>query len=374
VTTVTAADRLRSAWPWVAVAAAVLAVVAVSGNQKSMGPPLDPSATSPQGAKALRLLLENEHVHVDVSTEPPQGPQVDTTLILRDQLSTGQRDDLTAWVNAGGTLVVADPSSELAGAALARAPGAGGLLLASGSLAPSCDEPAFAGIAAIDPAGGGLFRIPPGSAGCFTDGQLGYVVLRQIGNGNIVSLAGPALWTNAELGKLDNSALATALLAPRAGARLTWLKGTVAGGGHRSLIDLIPGRVTEGLVQLLVAFALLALWRGRRLGRPVLESQPVELPGSELVVAVGNLLHRGARIDQAAGMLRSDLARVLGDRLGVGAGASAGVLADVATARTGLDRNHVHATLAGPPPVNEAGLIALAQSADAIRQEVAHAG
>ena len=50
-----------------------------------------------------------------------------------------------------------------------------------------------------------------------------------------------------------------------------------------------------------------ALWRARRLGRPVAEVQPVEIAGSELVVAVGNLLQKSGRPETAAERLRSDL-------------------------------------------------------------------
>jgi hypothetical protein len=139
------------------------------------------------------------------------------------------------------------------------------------------------------------------------------------------------------------------------------------------LVDLVPGRVEGALAQVAVALVVLAMWRGRRLGRPVIERQPVELPGSELVVAVGNLLHQGHRIDQATAILRADLARRLADRLGVPATARPDVLADATAARTGLDRRLILATLAGLPPADEAGLIALAQAADGIRQEVTHA-
>ena len=61
------------------------------------------------------------------------------------------------------------------------------------------------------------------------------------------------------------------------------------------------------LAQLLIAFVVFALWRGRRLGRPVAEVQPVEIAGSELVVAVGNLLQKAGRPEIAAERLRSDL-------------------------------------------------------------------
>jgi Domain of unknown function (DUF4350) len=363
----------------------VVAGAAIAGNPKQTGPPLGPSATSPDGAKALRLLLEQQGTTVDVGANPVLGPTDGVALLLQDQLNADSRAALLAWVQRGGTLVVADPRSDLAAAAPARAAGPGGLELAAGPLVPACREPAFAGIDHIDPTGSPLLRATGDVLGCFPQGNGVFLLLRTQGLGTVVALGGPRLWTNAYLGKVDNSVLATALVAPRPGGRVTWFDGTRAGGGHRSLVDLIPGRVEGALAQIAVALVVMALWRGRRLGRPVIERQPVELPGSELVVAVGNLLHQGHRIDQAAAILRADLARTLADRLGVPATARPEVLAGATAARltgagiagsgvtTGLDPGLILATLAGPPPADEEALIGLAQAADRIRQEVTHA-
>jgi hypothetical protein len=369
----TVGDRVRSAWPWAAILLAVLAGAALAGHAKPTGPPLGPSATSPDGAKALRLLLEQQGAIVDVGPRPSLGSSDGIALVLQDQLNADGRATLLAWVQRGGTLVIADPRSELAGAAPSRAPGAGGIEAARSPLAPACPEPAVAGVDQIDPAGSPLLRATAGHVVCFPQAGGAYLLMRKQGQGAVVALGGPRPWTNAYLGKLDNSVLAAALLAPTPGGRLSWFDGTLAGGGHRSLVDLIPGRVEAALAQVGVALVVLALWRGRRLGRPVLERQPVELPGSELVVAVGNLLHQGHRIDQATSVLRYELGRGLADRLGVPAAAGPGVLADAAAAKSGLDRSMVLATLAGLPPADEAGLVALAQAADAIRQEVIHA-
>jgi hypothetical protein len=381
----TTVARLWATWPWVAILVAVVAGAALVGNPRSKGPPLDPSSTSPQGAKALRLLLEQQGARVDVSADLPNGSPADVVLVLNDQIDASGRAALLTWVQgspvgpggqagAGGhTLVVADPRSDLAGAPTARAPGPGGPITVTGPLARGCAEPAVAGVGQVDPAGSRLLRIPGGAEGCFTEGDAAYLVVRRVGGGTVVALGGPAPWLNANLGKVDNAVLAADLLAPLPGTRVAWLNGTVAGGGRRSLRELVPVRVKEGLIQLVVAFVLLALWRGRRLGRPVTERQPVALPGSELVVAVGNLLHQGHRIDQASSIVRADLARGLADRVGAGPGARPDILADATAARTGLDRNLILGTLAGPPPTDEAGLVALARSADAIRQEVAHA-
>jgi hypothetical protein len=119
-----------------------------------------------------------------------------------------------------------------------------------------------------------------------------------------------------------------------------------------------------------VAFVLLALWRARRLGRPVVEPQPVQLPGAELVVAVGNLLQRAKSRRQAAGLLTDDLRRSLAERLGLPASTPPDQVADAVAARTGIPRERVLRTLSQATPGDEAELVALSQAVDTIRREV----
>jgi hypothetical protein len=189
-----------------------------------------------------------------------------------------------------------------------------------------------------------------------------------------VLLGGPDLWTNARLGHEDNSVLAANLLTSAGDGRpLAWIVGPRAGSGHESLLALMPPRVKEGLIELALALLLLAGWRARRLGRPVVETPPVELPGSELVVAVGNLLEQGGRRDDAAAILRQGLRRSVVDTLGVAWSAGPDAVASVVADRTGLDRAMILHTLVGPVPAGEAELVALARQVDRIRQEMAHA-
>src|SRR5205807_3951525 len=134
-----------------------------------------------------------------------------------------------------------------------------------------------------------------GAIGCSRDGAAAWLVTRAEGRGDIVALGGLAPFTNERLGGADNGILAVTLLGPGRQARVTVLY-----GGRRTLYGLVGTNVKLALVQLLVAFVLLALWRARRLGRPVLELQPVVIPGYELVTAVGNLLQRAHKRDQVA--------------------------------------------------------------------------
>jgi hypothetical protein len=215
----------------------------------------------------------------------------------------------------------------------------------------------------------------PGEARCFTVADIdaaAYVVARAEGAGVVVSVGGAGALTNEVLGSLDNSVLAANLLVPRAGARVAILRPGAIGEGETSLSDLLARRVKDSILQLGVAFLLYALWRARRLGRPVAEPQPVQLEGSELVNAVGHLLQQARSPSSAAATLRRDLRRALGDRLGLPPSARPDVVADVTAARTGLDRGRVLSAVSDGPVVSEAELVALAQSIESIRQEVLH--
>jgi hypothetical protein len=119
-----------------------------------------------------------------------------------------------------------------------------------------------------------------------------------------------------------------------------------------------------------VAFVIYALWRARRLGRPVAEPQPVAVAGSELVAATGNLLDRTESTAYAGELLRADLRRFLADHLGLPADSAPYVLATVAAERSRADPAALHRALGPEPVTDDAGLVTLAHTIDRIREEV----
>ncbi|MDQ6928028.1 MAG: DUF4350 domain-containing protein [Actinomycetota bacterium] len=362
-------SRLRTWAPWLAIVATVLGIAFVFGPRPDKGIPLDPASAKPAGTKAVveTLRLLGADVSVD-STSPGRG--VDTALLLVDSLSADDRDAVDAWVRAGGTLVVTDPGSPLNPA---EPTGTAAVAFVDPELVKDCGVPALAGVDTVVAPGAVLMKVPPGSNGCFKRGSSAWLVVTPVGRGTIVSIGGPAFLTNGQLGKDDNAALVAALLAPAQATRVEMLKPPPPGGGSTSLLDLVPERVSLAVVQLAVAFLVVVLWRARRLGRPVVEHQPVELAGSELVVAVGNLMQRAKGREQAAAILRSELRRSLSERLGLPRDIPAGDLADVAAARAGIAPARLRDALTGPAPRDEHDLVALGQSIESIRQEVTRA-
>ncbi len=140
--------------------------------------------------------------------------------------------------------------------------------------------------------------------------------------------------------------------------------------GSDGPLELMPLPVRLALAQLVVVALLFLWWRSVRLGRPVEEPLPVEIAGSELVVAVGDLLRRKGSPERAAVALRGDARTVLAARLGA-TGASDEVLVATVAARTGRPDGDVREALFGGAPItSSANLVALARTLDSIRTEV----
>jgi Domain of unknown function (DUF4350) len=356
--------------PWVAVVAGVALVVAIGGRRADEGNPLDPASPGALGTKGLVEVLRELGGRVVVSSGQP-GAGTEVALLLSDDLTPERRQGLLGWVRQGGTLVVADPGSPVT---KAEPVGTTRIGLLDAELEPRCAEPALAGVGRVSAPGGVVFKVPEGTGarGCFARNRGAWLLIQPLGAGTVVRLGGTSVLVNQELGKADNGVLLANLLVPAQATTVQVLQPPLPGGGNAGLGDLIAPRVRLALWQLVVAFVLLALWRGRRLGRPVAEPQPVQLPGAELVVAVGNLLQRAKARAQAAGLLADDLRRSLAERLGLPPSAPADQVADAAAARTGIPRQRVLRTLTPGTPRDEAELVALSQAVDTIRREVIH--
>ena len=357
----------RGAVVGVLVGAGLLLVAYAGGRPGEDGPPLDPRSDGPLGTSALVSLLERLDADVELSVGLPTGDD-DVALLLRDRLSEAQADDLEAWVQAGGTLVVTDPASPFT-------PTVAGPDLA---LDPQDLEPGTCSIdalASLDEVAGGSparYEVGEGDDLCFGDRSEGaFVVARASGRGDVVAVGGAAFATNELLDEADNAVLAATLLAPEPGERVRFVDAPLpAGGGDRTLGDLVPAGVKRALAQLAAAFALYALWRSIRLGRPVPEDQPVDIASSELVAAIGRLLGRTRSPGAAADTLREELRRTLRTRLGVPVDAPARTLAEITAARTGASVDAVLHAVDDRPVATDDELVALARAVAAIHQEV----
>lgn len=362
--------------------------------------PLDPESHEPLGTSALVALLDELGADVTVEGAAP-GPgggadvdRFDVILVLRDHLEDSSRTRLSSWVRSGGVLVVADPASEFAPLATIESGGGSGP-----------DDAGGAGQLPDDDVDGPTTRIPKGECGvqaldhadvealeitgwetyfevtdreqtqsCFGDDLASFVLATSRGEGTEVVLGGAGMWTNQALGNADNAFLAAALLAPQSGTRVGVLDPTARtapGSGEESLWDVAPAGMRRALIQVGLAVVVYALWRGRRLGKPVAEPQPVKVASSELVAAVGGLLERSGSPQHAADMLRSDLRRELVGGLGLSADLPPETFFRVVESRCrSLDPHRLRMALGPGPVTSDVELVAVVQNIDVVRKEV----
>jgi hypothetical protein len=208
---------------------------------------------------------------------------------------------------------------------------------------------------------------------CFGTPSGAFVVQRVLGQGDVVAVGGAAFLTNDLLDEEDNAILAATLLAPGVSTAVRVVDAPLpAGGGDKTLGDLIGGGLRRAALQLAAAFVLYAVWRAIRLGRPVPDEQTVEIAGSELVSATGRLLERGKAPGAAAEVLRAGLRRSLRARLGVPNEVPTSVLVDVVAERTGADGEQVRLAVGDHPVTTDAELVTVARAVASVHQEVLH--
>ena len=368
----------RSLWRRYRVALLLLALVVVAAigiaYARSRGAEgrLDPRSVRPDGGRALAALLGDRGVEVDRVTDPQ---------LLAAGLGAGDavlvpipgqlRGDAARAVGdaIGGTVVLIDPSEE------DLRPITDGISVTGAVFTtvrePDCgDSAATAAGAAYT--GGSTFDTDEGES-CYSDGDSAPMVTGTTrGGARLVVLGTGATLTNARLDEDGNAALALNLLgADGSAAELRWLvPAPGAAEQDEATTSILPGWVLPALLQLLLAGVLLALWRGRRLGPPVVEPLPVVVRAAEAVEGRARLYRRAQARGRAADALRSGALARLVPRLGIdgptgGEPPPAAVVAAVA-ARSGQPDAVVHAVLYGPPPADDAALVALAGTLDPI--------
>ena len=324
------------------------------------------------------LLLAEGGADVRVSARPPSADRR-TAIVLQDTFDQARADAILAWVRGGGTLVVTDPRSPLTQARpfLSPLPVAATTELRGGCRA----IPGLAAISIVRTGGSLVYDRDgraPGAVGCFSTDQGDWLVASPVGRGTVVALGGSGPFVNARLDEADAAGLAMALLAPVRGSPTQVVSdlapdaGEVGaeqpGRGEGGLLSFsgLPNRARVAGVQLLAVFFAASLWRARRLGRPVPEEPPVEIPGSELVAAVGHLYQKGRHRRRAAQILAQGARRTVVDRLGLPRGTDPETVAVLASTRTGLPVAQVSAAVAPPAPPDDEALVALAGAVDAL--------
>jgi hypothetical protein len=346
----------------------------------------DPRSSRADGARALVLLLRSQGAEVDTARDVPSLSSRARLLVLDDRLNDSQRESVNAYANAGGFVLVADPRSPLHGGVDDTS--ADKVTVPTDSVEPGfdveadlpladCTIDALTHLRGLYVRGAIRFAVGDGDRRCFAEDGHSFVIVKAQGAGLIVGLGDNYLFTNDLLRYADNSGLATALLTPKTGGRVVVLLGEEAsksvadvGTGDQTLSDLVRPGVWMALVQLAVAFVVVAMAKAIRSGKPVNEPRPVPVAGSELVSATSNLMQRAHHGQRAGWLLQADLYRTLCRQLRLPQTVSLADLDAAAARRYGLAPGQVN-TLLTETVTDNAHLVDLSNRLQAVRRTIA---
>lgn len=181
-------------------------------------------------------------------------------------------------------------------------------------------------------------------------------------------LPNPHPLTNAGLDEAGNAALVLRILGQH--EHLTWYvpdSNDDFGMGDDATPSLVPGVVA---VQVLIALVAFAYWRGRRLGRVVVEPLPVIVRATETTRGRGRLYRRGRAYQHAAAALRAGTISRIATRVGLPRTASGPEVVEALSRATGRPPEAIDSLLYGPPPTDDASLVTLTQALDTLEREV----
>ncbi|OBF40718.1 hypothetical protein A5724_06505 [Mycobacterium sp. ACS1612] len=371
----TIGQRWRSA-RWVLLALAVIVGVAVLSAYLTAprpGGPMDPDATSPDGARALVTLLGERGVDVvaaDDIAAVERAARPDTMILIAQTFYLFDEDLLNRLAALPGDRLLVEPigrTREKLAPEITL-----GTATTFGDSKPGCDlrEAQRAGEVQLG----------------FTDGYeakgvvpvircYGGALVRYTHDGRQVTVVSSSeFMTNGGLLDQGNAALAMNLAGSH--PRLIWYapQHSEAGAqtrGGTGLTDLMPAQVNWVVLQLCVAVAALALWKGRRIGPLVAEQLPVVIRASETVEGRGRMYRSRRALDRAADALRTAALQRMIPRVGLGLDAQPPEVVTAVAQRCGLPTEAVVHILFGPKPASDPDLVHLARDLDNIERQVA---
>jgi hypothetical protein len=361
---------------WVLLALVVIIGVAMLSTYLTAprpGGPMDPESTSPEGARALVTILREHGVDVIAAGDiaAVENAARPDTLILVAQTFYLFDDDLLRRLAAlpGDRLLVAPVSrtrEELAPEIRLGGP------TTFGDSQPDCDlrEATRAGDVRF-----GLSDAYEAAGNVPVTRCYGGALVRYTHNGREVTVVSAAdFMTNSGLLKQGNAALAMNLAGSH--PRVIWYapqhsEGGDQSGGGAGIIDFIPDQVGWIVLQLCVVVALLAVWKGRRIGPLVAEQLPVVVRASETVEGRGRLYRSRRARDRAAEALRTAALQRMMPRIGLGHDAEPPAVVTAVAERCGSSPQAVAHILFGPPPASDPDLVNLAHELDNIERQVA---
>ncbi|WP_328933740.1 MULTISPECIES: DUF4350 domain-containing protein [unclassified Streptomyces] len=360
--------------------AAAVAIAAIRSDARHGD--LDPRSADPYGSRAVAELLGDRGVSTRVVTTLAQaraaaGP--DTTLLVAvpDLLTDRQQSGLhSAFADSGSRTVLVAPGPASLPRLAPEVTADPGPALTS-TLSPDCFLPAARRAGDAETGDYRYTTTADNADECYpSDGRSTLLRLPDASRGgDTVVIGSPDILFNKRLDKQGNASLALQLLGSR--PHLVWYlpsltDASATDSGSQSFFDLLPSGWLWGTLQLFIAAAVAALWRARRLGPLVPEKLPVAIRASETVEGRARLYRKANARDRAANALRSTTRTRLALLTGVPVSQAHApeALLPALSAHLHGDGQTLHALLFGPPPSDDAALIALADQLDALEREV----
>lgn len=355
---------------WFAVALALalaLALAVLTAGDETFSAPLDPQNPSPDGGQALAQVLQDQGVQVDIVRSADAldeaGVGAATTVLVTgaDQLAPSTIRRLRTDAPVADVVLVQPPHH-----VLKELENGAGPDYASDTTSGNCADDRFDDLTlTVDHA-----ESYSTDTGCFPSNG-GFVLAR--GRGLLTYLGAGEALTNDQVLRGDNAAVALRLLG--AHHRLVWYLPTyddAAADEAVSLWSFAPGWLGPALWLVGLTVVATMLWRGRRLGRLVVEPLPVVVRAVETTRSRGRMYRQSDDRAYASSALRAAARRRLAEHLGLGRGATE---AEVITAvARHLDRREddIGSLLAdhAPAPVHDQSLVGLAQALTELTKEV----
>ncbi|GAC1403399.1 MAG: DUF4350 domain-containing protein [Mycobacterium sp.] len=337
------------------------------------GGPMDPDSTSPDGARALVTLLREHGVDVVAAGDiaaVEKAARPDTLLLVAQTLYPSDDDLLQRLAALPGDRLLVAPVSRTREELSPRIR-LGGTTSFNDSK-PDCDlrEAMRAGEVQF-----GLGDRYEAAGDVALTRCYGGALVRYSDDGREVTVASTSdFMANSGLLKQGNAALAMNLAGSH--PRLIWYAPQHSESGHQSsggagIMDLIPDKVGWIVLQLCLVVALLAIWKGRRIGPLVAEKLPVVVRASETVEGRGRLYRSRRARDRAAEALRTATLQRMMPRIGLGNESDPPAIVSAVAQRTGLSPDVCSHALFGPPPTNDTDLVNLANKLDNLERQVA---
>lgn len=354
-------------------------LTALTGTSAENTTPLDPDNAGPGGARALAQVLGQHQVRVDVvrSEADLLAAPVDgnTTVLVTStaNLSRSTAAHLGAHARHASSLVLVSPGADATrGLGL---PVDVRTASAWDPVAAGCDSPGLTRDLVIS--GGDRSYLTRHDATttvrtCFPDvpGGLMASLPQSHDLPQVVLLGSSETVANASILRADNAAIALRLTGRT--NHLLWYVASDLDApvtDPTSLDTLLPRWLGPGLWLGAVAVLALMLWRGRRLGRLVVEPLPAVVSATETTRSRSRMYRKAGDRTRAAAVMQAGTRSRLTAYLGLPRGTDPATLAAAVAGVTGRRTDEVGAALTRPP-ADDSSLIALGQLLAALEKEV----